>query len=396
MANVEQVDVLIVGSGPAGSSTALHLIKSNPEWAGRIVMVDKAVHPREKLCGGGLTHLAQNVLIELGLPLDVPSFDVKNVRLTYEGKSYSFHGNPVFRIVRRDEFDHWLVQTAVSLGATVHQGEAVTNVIRHDDYTEVVTEKRTVHAKTLVAADGSRSFIRRRLKWPGQSHVARLIEVLTPEDASAQPEFQNGVALFDFTPMTTHNLQGYYWDFPSFVNGKAYMNRGVFDSRARPNMPKADLKAVLRDELAQRGLNLDDYKLKGHPIRWWDDSGPLSMPGIILAGDAAGADPLVGEGIAFALKYGAVAAQAINDAFARQDFSFAAYKDIVLADGLFAQLRTRTRLARLAYQLRYPLVARTAWRIAPHIIKRTRWRDPDYVPTIPPSSPNLLEAARST
>lgn len=396
MANVEQVEVLIVGSGPAGSSTALHLIKSNPEWAGRIVMVDKAVHPREKLCGGGLTHLAQNVLIELGLPLDVPSFDVKNVRLTYEDKSYSFHGNPVFRIVRRDEFDHWLVQTAVSLGVTVYQGEAVTNVIRHDDYTEVITEKRTFQAKTLIAADGSRSFIRRRLKWPGQSHVARLIEVLTPEDASTQAEFQDGVALFDFTPMTTHNLQGYYWDFPSFVNGQAYMNRGVFDSRAHTNKPKADLKAILRDELAQRGLDLDDYKLKGHPIRWWDDSGPLSLPGIILVGDAAGADPLVGEGIAFALGYGAVAAQAVNDAFARQDFSFATYKDIVLADVLFAQLRTRTRLARLAYQFRYPLVARTAWGIAPHIIKRTRWRDPDYVPTIPPSSPNLLEAARST
>ena len=390
MANVEHVEVLIIGSGPAGSSTALHLIKSNPRWADRIVMVDKAVHPREKLCGGGLTHLAQNVLIELGLPLDVLSFDVKHVRLTYEDKSYSFHGNPVFRIVRRDIFDHWLVQTAVSLGVTVRQGESVTDVSCHDEYTEVVTEKTTFHAKVVVAADGSRSFIRRRLKWPGQSRVARLIEVLTPENASIQPEFKEGVALFDFTPMTTHNLQGYYWDFPSFVNGRAYMNRGVFDSRAHPGKPKADLKAILRDELAQRGLNLDDYKLKGHPIRWWDDSGPLSMPGIILAGDAAGADPLVGEGIAFALKYGTVAAQAINDAFTRQDFSFATYKDIVLADGLFAQLRTRTRLARLAYQLRYPLVARTAWRIAPHVIKRTRWRDPNYVPTIPLSQSGSL------
>ena len=42
MSQVEQVDVLIVGSGPAGSSTALHLIKSNPEWAKRILVVDKA------------------------------------------------------------------------------------------------------------------------------------------------------------------------------------------------------------------------------------------------------------------------------------------------------------------------------------------------------------------
>lgn len=396
MANGEKVDVLIVGSGPAGSSTALHLIKNNPEWAGRIVMVDKAVHPREKLCGGGLTHLAQNVLNELGLPLAVPAFDVKNVRLTYEDKAYAFHGNPVFRIVRRDEFDNWLVQTAVSLGVTVQQGEGVTDIIRHDGYTEVVTEKTTYHAKVVVAADGSRSFIRRRLKWPGQSHVARLIEILTPEDPATQPEFRNGIALFDFTPMTTHNLQGYYWDFPSFVNGQAYMNRGVFDSRTHPHKPKADLKAVLRDELSQRGLNLADYKLKGHPIRWWDDSGPLSLPGIILAGDAAGADPLLGEGIAFALKYGTVAAQAVEAAFATQDFSFAFYKDMVLADRLFAQLRLRTRLARLAYRIPFPSLFRAGWSVAPHVIKRTRWRDPQYVPTIPPATPGLLELSRST
>ncbi len=393
MANVEQVEVLIVGSGPAGASTALHLIKSDPQWAGRIVMVDKAVHPREKLCGGGLTHLAQNVLIELGLPLAVPAFDVRNVRLTYEDKSYTFRGNPVFRIVRREQFDHWLADTAGALGATLRQGEAVIDVSRHDGYTEVVTEKTVFHAKVVVAADGSRSFIRRRLKWPGQSRVARLIEILTPEDPATQPEFRDGTAIFDFTPMTTHHLQGYYWDFPSFVNGQAYMNRGVFDSRTHVHKPKADLKAVLRDELAQRGLNLEDYQLKGHPIRWWDDSGPLSMPGIILAGDAAGADPLVGEGIAFALKYGTVAARAINDAFARADFSFAGYKEMVLADRLFAQLRTRTRLARLAYRIPFPFFFRLGWRAAPHVIKRTRWRDPNYVPTIPPSSPNLLEMA---
>ena len=41
-------DILIVGSGPAGTSTALHLVKSDPSWAGRIVIVDKAVHPRDK------------------------------------------------------------------------------------------------------------------------------------------------------------------------------------------------------------------------------------------------------------------------------------------------------------------------------------------------------------
>lgn len=385
MAEIQQVDVLIVGTGPSGTSTALHLIKNNPEWAGRIVMVDKAVHPREKLCGGGVTHLGQNILARLGLDFEPQNFEVKEVRLVYQDKAYSFFGNPVFRITRRDEFDHWLVRTAEALGVTIRQGEAVTDITNHDDYVEVVTEKATFHAKVVVAADGSKSFVRRRLKWEGDSHVARLIEVLTPEDGRIQPEFKDGVAIFDFTPMTDHQLQGYYWDFPSFVQGQPFMNRGLFDSRARPERPKADLKETLRDEMAERERNLDDYKIKGHPIRWGDPNEPLSQPHIILVGDAAGADPLMGEGISFALGYGDVACKAITDAFARSDFSFTTYNDIVWNHYLFKQLNMRIKLARFAYLMKYPWFIRAGWVVARQVIRFTRWRNPDYTPDIQPT-----------
>lgn len=380
MAEIQNVDILIVGSGPSGTSTALHLVKSNPAWAERLVVVDKAIHPREKLCGGGVTHLGQHVLARLGLQFEPKSFAVREARLLYEDKSYSFVGNPVFRITRRDEFDHWLVQTAESWGITVRQGEAVIDVVPHDDYVEVTTEKTTFHAKTVVAADGSRSFVRRRLKWEDDSRVARLIEVLTPENGRTQTEFRDGIAVFDFTPMTKHQLQGYYWDFPSYVEGKPVMNRGVFDSRARPERPKADLKQTLSDALAERNLNLSDYKLKGHPIRWWGGDGRFAIPRVILVGDAAGTDPLVGEGISFALGYGEVAAAALADAFARQDFSFDTYRQRLRQHPLFAQLQFRTRLARFAYVLKYPRLFRAGWWAARHLIKLTRWRNPDYVP----------------
>ncbi len=384
MTKIEEVDILIIGSGPAGSSTALHLVQQNPQWASRIVMVDKAVHPREKLCGGGVTHIGQNILARLGLDFEPQNFAVKEVRLVYEEKAYSFFGNPVFRIVRRDEFDHWLVKKVEAAGVIVRQGEAVQDIVTHEDYVEVRTEKATFHAQVVVAADGSKSFVRRRLKWAGNSHVARLIEVLTPEDGRIQPEFKDSVAIFDFTPMTDHQLQGYYWDFPSLVDGKTYMNRGIFDSRARPERPKANLKETLRDEMAERDRDLEEYTIKGHPIRWGDPQEPLSQSRVILVGDAAGADPFMGEGISFALGYGEVACTAVTDAFARQDFSFAAYNDIVWNHSLFKQLKTRIKLARFSYLMRHPWFIRIGWVVTRQIIKFTRWRNPEYIPDIQP------------
>lgn len=380
---IEAIDLLIVGSGPAGISTALHLVQTDPTWANRLLVIDKAVHPREKLCGGGVTHLGSNVLAQLGLTFEPNHFVVREARLVYQDKSYSFHGNPVFRITRRDEFDHWLVRKAEEQGIRVRQGEAVKDIVPHDEYVAVVTDQATYHARTLVAADGSKSFVRRRLHWDDDSRVARLLEVLTPEDAQRQPEFHDGVAIFDFTRMTD-GLQGYYWDFPSFLKGQAFMNRGVFDSRARPERPKTDLKEDLRQTMAERDRNLDDYQLKGHPIRWFDKNGRFSMPRIILAGDAAGADPLFGEGISFALAYGEVAASAVRDAFVRQDFSFATYRDnFIMSHSTFKHLQLRVRLARIAYLLKYPWLVRLGWQVARLVVRFTRWRDPDYVPAVP-------------
>ncbi len=373
------VDILIVGSGPSGTSTALHLVKQDPAWADRIIIVDKAVHPRDKLCGGGLTHMAQNILANLGLAIEPRNFEIKEARLLYRGRGYSFYGDPVFRIVRRAEFDQWLVQTAEKLGVTVRQGEAVKEVTPHDDYVEVVSEKETYHAKVVVAADGSRSMIRHKLKLDDDSRVARLIEVLTPEDPTTQPEFRDGVAIFDFTPMDDH-LQGYYWDFPSFVKGVPFMNRGVFDSRARPEKPKANLKQVLAGEMAERDRALEDYELKGHPIRWYSKNGSFSRPRVLFVGDAAGADPLMGEGISFALGYGEPASEAIIDAFARGDFSFDTYAKRIHEHPLFIQLDIRTRLARFVYLLNYPWVVKLGWRFMQLVVRLTPWRDHSYVP----------------
>jgi menaquinone-9 beta-reductase len=191
-AQIENVDVLIVGSGPSGSSTALHLVQQDPTWAGRILVVDKAVHPREKLCGGGVTHLGTDILARLGLRFEPRHFMVREVRLTLRRQELRFLGNPAFRVTRRDEFDHWLVQ---QVEAAASPCARVKRWLTSASRMTTSWSSPSAHdpcARVVVAADGSRSFVRRRLKWDDDSRVARLLEVLTPEDARRQVEFREG------------------------------------------------------------------------------------------------------------------------------------------------------------------------------------------------------------
>ena len=380
---MENIDVLIVGSGPAGMSTALHLVQTNPTWAKRIVVVDKAIHPREKLCGGGITRLGADVLHSLGYTFEVPYISVREIRLLYQDLAYAFRDDPVFRVIRRDEFDHWLVRRGERQNIAVRQGEAVKTITPSAEYVEVVTEQTTFRARVVVAADGSRSFIRQKLKWAEDKRMARLLEVLTPEVATERVEFRDGVAIFDFGRMAA-GLQGYYWDFPSLIKGQPFMNRGVFDSRVQSKRPRIPLKQILQAALTERERNLNDFNLKGHPIYWFKRRGRFAQPRIILAGDAAGVDPLLGEGISFALAYGEVAAMTIIDAFDQQDFSFASYRNAILSHPILSQLVLRARLARIAYAFKQDWLIKLGWRLLPLVIRLLDWYNPDCILVDPP------------
>jgi len=158
-------------------------------------------------------------------------------------------------------------------------------------------------------------------------------------------------------------VQGYFWDFPVQIGDCAGRTWGVFDSRACLGSRPRSLAPVIDDAFARQGIHLDGVPLAGHPLRWFDPHGPFSIPNVLLVGDAAGVDPLLGEGISFALGYGEIAAQELMDAFGNNQFDFEDYRRRVLTHRVGRYLRRRAWVARLLYRLRSRALLRCAWHV---------------------------------
>jgi geranylgeranyl reductase family protein len=371
-------DVVVVGAGPAGTSTALNLVKADRSWGSRVLLLDRAQFPRPKLCGGAVTHLGEKVLRRMGLGFVPPHVAVREVRLVYDGRACTFRGDPVLRITRREVFDAWLVREAESAGVVVRQGEALLALEQRDDFVELTTSRGVLRAQVVVAADGSKSTVRRLLDLRDAAHVARVLEVLTP-GAPQAPAFRDGVAVFEYGRVGT-SLAGYVWDFPSLIDGAAVMNRGIYDGLERTRAGHPGLVDDLEAALRARGHRLEGLQLQGHPIRTFNPRGPLSVGRILLAGDAAGVDPLLGEGISFALAYGEVAAEAIGAAFAQGRFDFADYPRRVRGHALLGQLPVRASLAQFRKRLSDPRLIGWLWGATAATLRQTRWSDRAFVP----------------
>jgi menaquinone-9 beta-reductase len=372
MQPVGEQDVLILGGGPAGLSTALHLAQLAPELIPRILILEKAHYPRPKLCAGGLLADAEVILQRLGLDVtEVPHVDASSAHLDFAGKGLiiSLPGTHTLRIVRRDEFDDWLAKKAVERGMEIREGVTVRDVKPREDRVIVETDKGSFTARVVVGADGSNGVTRRSILPNAPLHTARVLEVLTPpypadnnSEFSAAEDSRERNAYFDFF-CVPNGIAGYTWDFPTQLNGQPMRCWGVYDTNILADMQRPALKQPLLEEMARHGFDLNEVELKGHPIRWFSPKNRMSVPRVVLVGDAVGADPIFGEGISIALGYGALAAREVSESFGTKDFSFIGYKARVLKSPLGQTLLARWFITQILYRLRWRWFQRFFWQV---------------------------------
>lgn len=362
MPTPERYEILIVGAGPAGSATALWLAQRSPELAARTLVLEAATHPRRKICGGAVTAHGEQQLAALGVHVDVPAAPVDRLRFQFGGYGFGVEHPGAMRVVQRSEFDAALAGAVSRSGVELRCGEPLVDLRTAGDGVEVTTPVASYRVRAVVAADGARSVVRRRLGVRSPLGVARLLQVLTPVDPERTIEFAAQAATFDFS-CVRRGVQGYAWDFPCYVDGRPHLNSGIFDCRIT-ELPRARLKDVFVAELARRGVDAANVPIAGYPVRWFNPGAEFARPHVLLTGDAAGVDPLFAEGISYALEYGAVAADALAEAFASDDWSFASYRRRLLRHRLGRMLRWKLRLARAMYGRHYPLAWSLIWRLA--------------------------------
>jgi len=345
-------DVAIVGGGPAGISTALHLAAAAP--AARIVVFEKERYPREKICAGGIGARAFRLLEKIGIEIACPHVPLDAVALRVAGETIVVREPGLGAVVRRVEFDHAFARQAIDRGIDVRDGCAVDRLAVTERGVTLATAGGTVRARCVVGADGVGGIVRRHAGLPRGALRAQVVEL----DTEAAPgDLPRDTIVFDFL---TRELRGYAWDFPTLVAGQPLVCRGVYVLGVAADHPRTRLATYLAD----RGLDLARYRLKQFAERGFEPGAPIARPRVLLAGEAAGIDIATGEGIGQAIEYGAVAGPYLARALADDQLAFTDWRWTIDRHHLGLQLRIRHAAHRLFYGPRRPTLERMLPRLS--------------------------------
>jgi geranylgeranyl reductase family protein len=309
MGAVERYDVAVIGAGPAGSVTAIHLARGGA----RVLLLDKARFPRDKPCGGGLTLRAVRQLPVDPAPVVEHEVDRMTFRLAWHSR-FERRGKrgPFVLMTQRRRLDHYLAEQAVAAGAEFRDGVKVS--LGSDPQGALTLQIGDVEHRPeiVVGADGANGTTARTLGLGGTITHGIAFE----GNAPFEDRFR-GLAVIELGTIPG----GYGWVFPK----SDHVNVGVggWESEG-PRLREHLAELCRRHDIDEAGLE----SVRGHRL-------PLRRGGFvpargraILVGDAAGlVDPLTGDGMYEAFVSARLASDAILDVLAGRAETVDPYTD---------------------------------------------------------------------
>jgi len=305
-------DVIIVGAGPAGSTAGYILSKLGLN----VLIIDKETFPRKKLCGGGVTLKALQLIIKI-FGETYSSLKQKNIinYITNESEITYRRSKTIVKIkseyplifVDRSIYDNFLLQKAKNIGAEVIEGQPVKSV-NLDECSVSLSDGTVLNSRFIIGADGPNSVVRREFSRKGlitqkqwSHNLATGLEVFIDREELKNDEFKNFIMGFGIVNW------GYAWMIPK--KDKIAVGLGALNRKNRKNF-----KNALRDWISCLNLNPSVMDgLSSHPVPYGNFKFKPSYEGkVFLIGDAGGFTcPLFGEGLYLAKKTAEFVATAI-------------------------------------------------------------------------------------
>jgi geranylgeranyl reductase family protein len=355
----QSADVIVVGAGPAGSTVAAYLASAGVD----VLLLEKSAFPREKVCGDGLTPRAVKELVALGIPTREEDGWIRNKGLRVIGGGVRMQipwpelaSFPDYGLVRpRKDFDETLARHAEKAGARLMERTSVTGPVLDERTDRVigvtarpVDEKghpvgpvQTYRADVVIAADGN------------SSRLSTALGLVKRDDRPM------GVAVRTYFTSPRHDddwleswmelwakgdkgkdilLPGYGWVF-GVGDGTSNVGLGALNTSAQ--FGKVDYRDLLKRWVATLPLEwgyTDDHQvgpIRGAALPMGFNRQPHYTRGLMLVGDSGGmVNPFNGEGIAYAMEAGRLAADVLVQALdrptpAQRELALAAYPQVM-------------------------------------------------------------------
>ena len=327
----DEADVIVVGAGPAGATTAFYLAQSGLD----VLLLEKSRFPREKVCGDGLTPRAVKTLVSMGISVTEQDGWVRNkgLRVIGAGKRLELSwpelaSYPGYGLVRtRHDMDETLARRAQQAGARLLEGVTVTGPVRGERTGRITgvtgrpdgEAERTYKARVVVAADGnsSRLSVGMGLRKRDDRPLGVAVRTYYQTPRHDDDYLESWLDLWDGDRL----LPGYGWIF-GMGDGTSNVGLGLLNTSAA--FGHTDYHALLRKWLkgmpAEWGFTEENrtQPIRGAALPMGFNRTPHYHQGLLLVGDAGGmVNPFNGEGIAYAMESGEILARTIVQALAR-------------------------------------------------------------------------------